>query len=115
MQIVPDFRECDFGDFEGKNYQELSQNPAYQNWIDSGGRMPFPNGEHPEAFRKRCVSAFLEYLPENGTTAYAVHGGTIMSILSYFSGRDYYDYQVRNGGGYVVEFSEGKINILEEL
>ena len=30
QHIVPDFRECDFGIFEGKNYKELSGNEQYQ-------------------------------------------------------------------------------------
>lgn len=115
MQIVPDFRECDFGDFEGKNYQELHQNPDYQKWIASGGMMPFPNGEAPQAFRKRCVTAFLNTLPKSGRIAYIVHGGTIMSILSEFAGGNYYDYQIPNGGGYLTDWTEGNINILEEL
>ena len=44
---VEDFRECDFGRFEGKNYQELSKDPGYQAWIDSGGSLAFPGGESP--------------------------------------------------------------------
>lgn len=28
-------KECDFGIFEGKNYMELSDEPLYQQWIDS--------------------------------------------------------------------------------
>ena len=52
--IEKDFRECDFGDFEGKNYMELSNDTYYQKWIDSGGNLPFPNGESPADFRKRC-------------------------------------------------------------
>ena len=32
---VEDFRECDFGLFEGKNYQEMEHLPAYQEWVDS--------------------------------------------------------------------------------
>ena len=31
MEVVPEFAECDFGEFENKNYQELSDNPDYQN------------------------------------------------------------------------------------
>jgi len=115
MQIVPDFRECNFGDFEGKNYQELHQNPLYQKWIDSGGRMPFPNGEYPQKFRERCVKAFLETLPDSGRISYIVHGGTIMAILAEFAGGNYYDYQIPNGAGYLAEWSEHKIKILEEL
>ena len=50
MQKVMDLRECDFGDFENKNYKELSGNGDYQAWIDSNGTLPFPNGESMDAF-----------------------------------------------------------------
>lgn len=56
--IVPDFRECDFGEFENKNYQELSGNVDYQRWIDSGGRLPFPGGESMSSFQERVCRAF---------------------------------------------------------
>lgn len=59
-QIVWDFRECDFGLFEGKNYKELTGNPQYQQWIDSNGTLPFPGGEALTDFKKRSVRAFLE-------------------------------------------------------
>lgn len=56
--IVPAFRECDFGEFENKNYQELSGNVDYQRWIDSGGRLPFPGGESMSSFQERVCRAF---------------------------------------------------------
>ncbi len=56
--IVPDFRECDFGEFENKNYQELSGNMDYQRWIDSGGRLLFPGGESMSSFQERVCRAF---------------------------------------------------------
>lgn len=56
--IVPDFRECDFGEFENKNYRELSGNVDYQRWIDSGGRLPFPGGESMSSFQERVCRAF---------------------------------------------------------
>lgn len=55
MQKVTDLRECDFGDFENKNYKELSGNGDYQAWIDSNGTLPFPNGESMDAFKSRCL------------------------------------------------------------
>ena len=55
MQKVMDLRECDFGDFENKNYKELSGNGDYQAWIDSNGTLPFPNGESMDAFKSRCL------------------------------------------------------------
>ena len=49
--IVQDFRECDFGKFEGKNYKELTGDEYYQKWIDSNGTIPFPQGEDIADFR----------------------------------------------------------------
>lgn len=48
----------DFGAFEGHNYQELSGDPAYQRWIDSGGTLPFPEGESREEFIRRNVAGY---------------------------------------------------------
>ena len=87
QEICRDLRECDFGEFENKNYKELSGNPAYQAWVDSGGTLPFPGGESREAFQERCRAEFARVLrarrKQAGSNAvFVVHGGTIMSILS---------------------------------
>lgn len=112
-------KECDFGDFEGKNYIQLTGNRDYQKWIDSNGTDTFPNGENPENFRKRCVKNFLEIVDNynNIVVSIIVHGGTIMSIMEKFSDteRDYYGWNVKNGHGFVVEYSTGKIVVLEEI
>ena len=42
---LPEWNEIDFGLFEGRNYKELSENPDYQAWIDSGGVTAFPGGD----------------------------------------------------------------------
>lgn len=55
---VPDLRECDFGAFEYKNYEELNGNPEYQKWIDSYGACGFPGGETKEEFTERCERHF---------------------------------------------------------
>lgn len=119
--VVNDFRECDFGVFEGKNYAELNGREDYQKWIDSGGTMAFPGGEDPADFKKRCVRAFVELaktFEEDKTAAFAVHGGTIMSIFEAFEdSRDYYRWQAKNACGYVVEWypDKRKIEVREEL
>ncbi|MGN0666847.1 MAG: histidine phosphatase family protein [Huintestinicola sp.] len=120
VMICPELCECDFGDFEGKNYPELNGDTDYQAWIDSGGAMPFPNGESPEAFKARSIKGFLSSLKkigEKSTAAFVVHGGTIMSVMERFSasGGGYYDFMVPNGGGYYCSWDGGKINIISEL
>ena len=56
--VIPEFREMDFGLFEGKNYQDLQGNARYQAWIDSNGTLPFPEGESREDFLARCKQGF---------------------------------------------------------
>ena len=107
VRIIPDFRECDFGAFEYKNYTELNGNADYQAWIDSGGTLPFPGGESREAFSARSVAAFrsLPSCGEKENRALIVHGGTIMAIMEAMASPkgSYYDFQVRNGLGYILE------------
>ena len=81
QEICRDLRECDFGEFENKNYKELSGNPAYQAWVDSGGTLPFPGGESREAFQERCRAEFARVLRALERQA----GRTIMSILSAYA------------------------------
>ena len=45
LHIIEELSECDFGEFENKNYKELAGNENYQKWIDSNGTMPFPGGD----------------------------------------------------------------------
>lgn len=114
------FRECDFGDFEGKNYAELNGNPQYQAWIDSGGTAPFPNGESPEAFRARCCDGFRQTVREFAdadSMAFVVHGGTIMSILSQFvlPHRGYYDWMTENAHGWLCASDGTNLTVTEKL
>ena len=74
-------RECDFGLFENHNYIELSGCPEYQAWIDSGGKLPFPEGESREAFIRRTLEGFREVVRDaqahdRETIAVVAHGGT---------------------------------------
>ena len=113
-------KECDFGDFEGKNYLELSDNADYQKWIDSGGMLAFPNGEAPAGFRRRCIAEFDKTVcdhAENTVFAFVVHGGTIMSVLEKYAypKGGYYDFQVPNAHGFVTVFDGEKITISEKI
>ena len=119
--VIPEWREIDFGDFEGKNAGELQGDPRYQAWIDSGGTLPFPGGESREEFIRRCcigldkmldmlrnmeigfqnpAASYKQVAGGSGKVCAVVHGGTIMALLSKFGGGEYFDYQVPCGRGY---------------
>ncbi len=117
---VEELKECDFGDFEGKNYAMLNGNEDYQRWIDSIGTLPFPNGESVEEFKHRCKNAFLEIVNKYNSCkclAFVVHGGSIMAIMEAFDKdkKNYFDYQVSNGEGYLTEYNNGIITVKKEL
>ena len=114
---IPEWTEMDFGAFEGHNYQELSGDPNYQRWIDSGGTLPFPEGESREEFIRRSVAGYekmvyhMKRIWERSAASgqrdrkiqnasAVVHGGTIMALLGHFLGGEYFDYQVKCGQGY---------------
>ncbi|MEG1805953.1 MAG: histidine phosphatase family protein [Clostridia bacterium] len=116
IAFVGDLRECDFGDFENKNYLDLNGNMDYQSWIDSNGKTPFPNGECLDDFKIRCVKAFEKCVEleinqgdaEKKSIAFVVHNGTIMSIMEHLFGEYYFDYSVENGKGYVLNLKNGE-------
>lgn len=111
--VIKNFAECNFGDFENKNYKELNHNMNYQDWINSGGLKPFPNGDKIEDFKSRCIEGFQYALGLSHKAGYCnialvVHGGTIMSILERYSfpQKGYYDWQLENGQGYQAQLDD---------
>lgn len=104
--VVEDFRECDFGAFEGKSAAELAGDAAYRAWVDSGGELPFPGGESRRQFAERCVRAYAALAADaRGDVALIVHGGTIMAVMERFArpAGGYFDFMVPCGGGYALE------------
>ncbi len=131
QHVIPEFREMDFGLFEGKNYQDLRGNARYQAWMDSNGTLPFPEGESRKAFLARCKKGFEVMLrivteeviirneeqqneakqkkeDESLRIAAVVHGGTIMAVCSSFTDGEYFDFQIGNGEGYRCKVTVGQ-------
>ena len=109
----PRLRECDFGQFEGKTYEELKSVPKYIAWLKSNGTITFPGGEEQSVFRRRSVEGAIEqieWLIEKKVqrAAFVVHGGTIMAVFEQLAEekKNFYDWQVGNGSGYRVIIDE---------
>lgn len=100
---IPQWREMNFGIFEGKNYAQLNGNADYQAWVDSGCTIPIPCGESREAFINRCLEGYekakqlMAGIPFGEPIAMVVHGGTIMALESSFHEKDYFDYRIGCG------------------
>lgn len=111
--VIEEFRECNFGLLEGKSHRELDGDPQYQQFLDAGGALPYPEGESITAFTKRVMNGFAKTVKNSRMNQYSsicciVHGGTIMAILSTIIGhsRNFYDWHVDNGCGYKIEVDE---------
>jgi len=111
-------REIDFGDWEGKTYHHLENEPRYQEWLDDWEAIPIPNGEAAETFKSR-IDAFLHDLflqvmerPTNERKHIPVitHVGVIRYIVSkYLALKTFWEDSVSHGQGVLLsmQYEEG--------
>ena len=127
MTVIDELRETDFGPFEGKNHEELKDDPLYQAWIGQGDRLNFaamPVGETAEQVVDR-VSIGLEKLVKDADAhgfarvGVVSHGGALMGLLSKYGRpeREYYGWMCPNCGGFRMELNPGtlELTVLEEF
>ena len=118
MTVVDELRESDFGPFEGKNHEELKDDPLYQQWISTPNFAAVPVGEGPEATARRVEEAIRAVIADAGSHGYETvgvvsHGGTLMGLLWRFGRpqREYYDWMCANCGGYRVQVRETPLTL----
>jgi broad specificity phosphatase PhoE len=80
------FREIDFGDFEGRPYDEIAQRypEAYRQWMEHPAETQFPNGESFVEMKARVIQAAHDlYVRHQGETiAIVAHGGVNRILLA---------------------------------
>jgi len=108
--------EMDFGIFEGKSADELSESLEYRSWVDSGCLDPIPDGERFDSFKHRCCAAFegaVRGLSDGQCAAFVTHGGVIMALLEAFAKpkRPFYNWHVENGGWVECVCGDGQMTI----
>jgi alpha-ribazole phosphatase len=100
----PRFREVDFGIFEMHSYEELKDTNEYRSWCkgDNETNIP-PGGESGLQMKHRVLEAFSEI---NEDTVVICHGGVIAAIMEHLfpeENKTRYDWQPKNGCGYIIE------------
>ena len=103
---IPNFREMDFGAFEGRTADEMADDPAYRIWVEGGCTGRCPGGERLAEFSGRVWAAFAKLLETNPEQLVIVaHGGVQMAIMERYarSRRDYFDWHAPCGGGFVLD------------
>ncbi len=90
------FRECNFGEFEGKTYAQLETNTLYRQWVDDPYTISPPGGESMQQLESRVTAAFLRLPPG---ARIITHGGPIRLLLARFAPeqREFWDFDVPHG------------------
>ena len=116
QRVCCGFREMDFGDFEGRSYKDMENDPDYRYWVEVTRCMgPCPHGDATVVFQHRVCAHFLREVKkaqEAGQERLYIlaHGGVIMSILFRFAQppAPFYDWPLDNCQGYRCEVSMGE-------
>jgi alpha-ribazole phosphatase len=78
--------EIDFGDFEGRTYDEIEREhpELFRRWMETPTEIEFPNGESYERFKARALLALASILDNHrrDTVAVVSHGGIARAILA---------------------------------
>lgn len=100
----PDFRECNFGEWEMKTYDELKNEPHYRDWIDDPYLVTPPGGESFCQLAKRIERA-IRKLPEGNEFTLIMHGGPIRFLLSRAKNRSFLEQQAFHGDCHTIAWS----------
>jgi len=106
------FKEMNFGDFENRSYEMMKNDPAYIKWCEGDNlKNVCPNGESGFQMAERVFTALHKLLDKKADCLVVCHGGPIAAImltLFHEEGKNWYDYQPKNGEGYEIEFIDKK-------
>jgi broad specificity phosphatase PhoE len=79
-------REIDFGDFEGRSYEEIEQGhpELYRQWMQTPTLVQFPGGESYPRLRRRALQArdAIRARHPGETVAVVAHGGVLRTMLA---------------------------------
>ena len=107
QRIITDLREMDFGDFEGRTANEMTDDPVYRQWVDGGCMGVCPNGEGMAAFSRRVVEAFnviVDGCLSGGDKQLVImaHGGVLMSVMAQYADeqKQYFGWHTANCQGW---------------
>jgi alpha-ribazole phosphatase len=86
FSIVDALRELDFGELEGRTYEEIASlyPELYRQWMESPTEVCFPGGESFSQMQARVIQARDELLLRHAGESIALitHGGNIRILLS---------------------------------
>ncbi len=120
---IEELRERDFGDWEGKSYEEVHSTKEFEIFAKSEWHSNTPNGEDYNYFFDRIKTGYkkiVDDMIENKLECVALvsHGGVTMGILSLFEKQKLkmYDYAISNGECFLTNIDKDySISIIEKF
>ena len=116
--VIEELRETDFGPFEGKNHEELQDDPLYLQWITTADFSRLPVGESAAACAQRAAAGIQRIVADAKAHGYSrvgavTHGGTLMALLSALGRpeRAYYEWSCTNCGGFLSAVEEEPLSL----
>ncbi|MET3575756.1 histidine phosphatase family protein [Bhargavaea ullalensis] len=107
-----DFRECHFGDWEMKSYDELKEDVRYRSWIDDPASVRPPGGETFGEMAARADRGLSELraLSGIGSAAVVSHGGPLRHILMRLAPEEkpFFDWRVPAGSVHELQWNSRK-------
>jgi alpha-ribazole phosphatase len=84
--VADALRELDFGDFEGRPYDEIAEShpDLYRKWMEHPTEVDFPGGENFKQMADRVIAATCELVSRHSGQhlAFVSHGGAVRIILA---------------------------------
>ena len=114
VEIDPDLREIDFGDWEGHTFEQIvaSDPQSVDRWASGDPEFTFPKGEKVQDFLDRVHRVARKMAAEPTDAILAVtHGGTIRATICHLLGlpaRGYVLFNVKPASLTTIELHSGR-------
>lgn len=110
LVLMREWREMNFGEWEGCTYEQLKNHQSYRKWLDHWQTLSPPNGESYSEFSQRLNRAWDSLVAEAleksiSTMAIVTHGGVIRHILhtKVKNKKAFWDWEIPYNGGYQID------------
>ena len=115
IDMMPEFREMNFGIWEGKVYDELAGDPQYEEWLASWCETEIPGGESAGMFNARVESGWdkvkkIMVQKKLSAAAIVTHGGVMRYLLSKLGNeeRQFWDWNIPHGSGFELIWADSE-------
>lgn len=116
IEEVPDLREVDYGDWEGKTFGEMRNHPVAHHVFHNPVEAVFPHGEGLLQVQQRGVRVIESIRAQyaQGLVVVVSHGDVIRTVLAHYLGMAFNEYRrlnLDNGALSVLELFEGWVRV----